>query len=50
MGVLRTWVFAMAVLVFVATAFAQMASPEPPVSPGELIQAVVANELNRRVD
>jgi hypothetical protein len=50
MGVLRTWVFAMAVLVFVATAFAQMASPDPPVSPGELIRAVVANELNRHVD
>ena len=50
MGVLRTWVFAMAVLVFVATALAQMASPEPPISPRELIQAVVANELNRHVD
>ncbi|HWY56726.1 MAG TPA: hypothetical protein VNZ03_19830 [Terriglobales bacterium] len=50
MSLLRAWAFATAVLLFVATACAQTTSPDVPVSPADLIRAVVSSELNRQVD
>jgi hypothetical protein len=50
MDVLRKWAFSIPVLLFGATAFGQTAGPAPAISPGDLIRAVVANELNPQVD
>jgi hypothetical protein len=50
MGVLRKWAFQIAILLFGGAAFGQTAGSDPVNPPGDLIRAVVANELDRQVD
>jgi len=50
MCVLRESLFTAAVLLLGATASAQMAGPNPAIPPGDLIRAVVANELKPQAD
>jgi hypothetical protein len=50
MRILGKRVFTATVLLLVTTAFAQTASPDPAISPSDLIRAVIANELKPQVD